>query len=242
MAKVLLVDNDPALLELLVEYLGDAGWDIATADNGAHALALVASAPPELVVLDVAMPVMDGWQTLRALRAISSVPVIMLTARTREADVLQAFSLGADDYVPKPFSFAQLQARIRALLTRSAVAVQQQPRLLSCGDVVLCRDTRRLTAPGKRALLSPTEFRLLVALMERPGTVMSHEELALRVWANGRQAGRIRRCVWYLRRKIEDSPESPVYVRNARGAGYYFVSARELEAERAARTADGAAA
>ena len=226
MTRLLLVDDDPSLLRLMGEYLRRLGYEISTAGNGTEALTAAREQHPDLIVLDVTMPEMDGMQVLRVLRGETSIPVIMVTALASESDILQGFAQGADDYVVKPFSFAQLDARIRAVLLRAshAAAAQRAERLLRQGDLSVDLDAHRVRRSDDVIKLTPTEFRLLVTLMEHPGRVVSVEELVTKVWGAGYagQVDYVRRYVWYLRQKLEDDPEAPRYIQNERNAGYYF--------------------
>ena len=224
MSKLLLIDDDPALLEILADYLTRADHTVQNAASGAEGLKLLAATTPDLIVLDVAMPIMDGWQVLTAIREEGPVPVILLTAHTEEPDVLQGFSLGADDYVAKPFSFAQLEARIRAVLARGERSSEAPAGSLTQGDLRVDLDAHRVYRRGEAVKLTPTEFRLLVALMEQPGKIFSADQLVRKVWGDqyANESDYVRRYVWYVRQKIEEDPDSPRYIRNERNAGYYF--------------------
>jgi two-component system KDP operon response regulator KdpE len=170
------------------------------------------------------MPALDGWQTLEQLRGFSQVPVIMLTAMGDEPDVLKGFSLGADDYVPKPFSFAQLAARIEAILRRATT--EGSPYILESGELVVDLVSRRVRLGDDLLSLTPTEFKLLVALMEQPGKVLTSRELATGVWGPeyADDTDYVRRYVWHLRRRIEPDSGNPKYIHNERGVGYYFAA------------------
>jgi two-component system KDP operon response regulator KdpE len=226
--RLLLVDDDPALLNVMRQYLERFEYEIATAADGEGALLLVTESTPDLIVLDISMPHMDGLQTLARLRETTQVPVIMLTARAAEPDVLRGFTLGADDYITKPFSFAQLEARIRAVLARTArragTPAPPPPEVLEFGDLSVDQASHRVTVRGEPVKLTATEFRLLVALMERRGRVVTPEELVVAVWgpAYASQADYVRRYVWYLRQKLEQDPSNPRYICNERNVGYYF--------------------
>lgn len=224
MAGLLLVDDDTALLEILGSYLRRGGNEVRTATSGAAALAALAERPPDLIVLDVTMPVMDGWEVLRKIREHSTTPVIMLTARTDEPDVLRGFTAGADDYVAKPFSFAQLEARIRAVLARSGYGPESEMRQLVAGNLQVDLNSHRVRRDGELIDLTPTEFRLLTALMEQPGHVFSQQQLVVKVWGSEylNEIGYIRRYIWHLRQKLERNPDAPVYIQNERNVGYYF--------------------
>lgn len=222
MAEILLIDDDHNLCQLLGEYLTSQGHVVRCAANGRAGLRELFERKPDLVVLDVTMPQVDGWETLKRLREVSDLPVIMLTARDDETDILRGFSLGADDYVCKPFSFAQLAARIKAVLARSRGANSAEE--LRAGDLVVNLATRRVQRGTELLNLTPTEFNLLVALMKRPGTVLSSEELVREVWGPqyAGEIGYVRRYIWHLRNKIEPDPEHPRYLHNERGFGYRF--------------------
>lgn len=226
MAKLLLVDDDTALLEILENYLHRAGDEVRTATSGAAALVALGEELPDLVVLDVTMPGMDGWQVLGKIREHWPIPVIMLTARTDEPDVLRGFAAGADDYVAKPFSFAQLEARIRAVLARSGHGPESEARQLVAGSLQVDLNSHRVRRDGELVNLTPTEFRLLAALMEQPGRVFSPQQLVAKVWGGEyiNEIGYIRRYIWHLRQKLEPNPDSPIYIQNERNVGYYFAA------------------
>ncbi len=223
MPEILLIDDDENLTELLGEYLAGQGYAARVAGDGREGLRAVFERKPDLIALDVTMPNKDGWETLARIREVSDAPVIMLTARGDEPDVLRGFSLGADDYVTKPFSFAQLLARIRAVLARAGKADAVEMRLRG-GDLEADLTTKRVTRNGEPIALTPTEFKLLTALMQRMGEVVSPEELVREVWGPqyADEIGHVRRYVWHLRQKIEADPEHPRYIHNDRGFGYRF--------------------
>ncbi len=224
MTNVVLVDDDETLLEILGDYLRRAGHHVDTVASGVGAAGVIASLHPDLVVLDVTMPGMSGWQVLQQIRQHSATPVIMLTARSEEPDVLRGFALGADDYMAKPFSFAQLEARVRAVAARSGQGARADAKMLSYGDLQVDLNSHRVRRSGELVDLTPTEFRLLTALMEQPGTVLSSQQLVSKVWGKeyAEEIGYIRRYIWHLRKKIEPDPESPRYIQNERNVGYYF--------------------
>jgi len=223
MSEILLIDDDVNLTQLLSEYLGSQGYAMRTANDGRDGLRALFEHKPDLIVLDVTMPGKDGWETLIRIREVSDVPVVMLTARGEEADVLRGFSLGADDYVTKPFSFAQLAARIKAVLARGGRGESNEGRLVG-GDLEVDLSARRVTRGGEPLTLTPTELKLLVTLMRRAGEVVSPDELVRDVWGPqyADEIGHVRRYVWHLRRKIEPDPEHPRYIHNERGYGYRF--------------------
>jgi two-component system KDP operon response regulator KdpE len=221
MPEILFVDDDANLSELFGEYLRGQGISVRTAPNGREGLRAIFERKPDLVVLDVNMPIKDGWETLKSLREMSDIPVIMLTARGDEPDVLRGFSLGADDYVPKPFSFAQLTARIKAVLGRGNNATEE---CLKAGELEVNLRTCQVKRSDELLDLTPTEFRLLVVLMRRPGQVVTPEELVREVWGPQYRGeiGYARRYIWHLRKKVEVDPENPRYIHNERGFGYRF--------------------
>lgn len=221
MADILMIDDDQNLSGLLCEFLTGQGYAMHCAVNGRAGLREMFSIKPDLIILDVTMPQMDGWETLKRIREMSEAPVIMLTARDDESEILRGFSLGADDYVTKPFSFAQLAARIKAVLMRKGGAAGSEERL-TADDLEVDIPSRRVTRGGEVVNLTPTEFNLLVALMRRKGEVLSNEDLARQVWGPqyATEVGFVRRYVWHLRQKIEIDPEDPKYIYNERGYGY----------------------
>jgi two-component system KDP operon response regulator KdpE len=222
-ASILIIDDDASLSELLGEYLRGQGLAVHTAADGQKGLRAFYEQKPDLVILDVTMPKLDGWETLKRLREVSDAPVIMLTARDEEPNILRGFSLGADDYVTKPFSFAQLAARVKAVLTRRGGGTSAAERL-EAGGLQVDLATRRVTRDGEPIPLTPTEFKLLTVLMRRAGEVVSPEELVKEVWGPqyANEIGFVRRYVWHLRQKVEKDPENPRYIHNERGFGYCF--------------------
>ncbi|MFQ5617072.1 MAG: response regulator transcription factor, partial [Anaerolineales bacterium] len=224
MPELLLIDDDESLTELLGTYLSNQGHTIRVAVNGKEGLRALFTYQPDLVVLDVTMPERDGWETLDRIREVSDLPVIMLTARDEERDVLRGFSLGADDYVTKPFSFAQLAARIQAVLTRAGRQSPDRSDYLQHGDLKVDLRTRQVWHGDEKVSLTPTEFKLLVTLMNRAGEVLSPEEIVQEVWGPqyAGEVGHVRRYIWHLRKKLEPDSENPLYSHNERGFGYRF--------------------
>lgn len=224
-STILVIDDDTVLLGLLRQYLEKAGYRVETAANGLEGLQRAYELHPDLVLLDVMMPRMDGWEACTRLREISKVPVIMLTAKDQESDKLRGFGLGIDDYVTKPFSFAELAARIAAVLHRArrppAVA---GPHVHVIGDLTIDLESLRVAKRGLPVSLTPTEFRLLAALVENAGRVLTHEQLLERVWGYEEpgDTGYVKRYIWYLRQKLEDDPNTPHYILTERGFGYSF--------------------
>ncbi len=218
--KLLLVDDDPTLLRLLGEYLRHE-FEVVTAPGGVEALREAYRIRPDLVVLDVMMPGMDGWETCARLRELSNVPIILLTAKSAEADKLRGFKLGVDDYVTKPFSFAELAARIQAVLARSRANQPSDRRVYTLGSLVVDMDRRTVELNGQPVTLTPTEFRLLECLVQKEGQAVAEETLAQEVWGNYKEdPGAVRRYIWLLRKKIEDDPSNPTRILTMRGFGY----------------------
>ncbi len=220
---ILVVDDEPRIIEITRDYLERAGFRVTTAANGADALAMVRSRRPDLIVLDLGLPKMDGLDVTRALRRQSNVPIIMLTARVDEADKLAGLELGADDYITKPFSPKELVARVRAVFRR-VDAPPARGDVISVGDVTL--DRRRMQASvGKRAVdLTSTEFLLLAALAGQPGRVFTRAQLldAIRGVEVESFDRAIDAHVKNVRRKLEPDPRNPRYVLTVHGVGYKF--------------------
>ena len=220
--KVLLVDDDRTLLNLLGQFLRGENFEVLEAANGAAGLRLAYEGHPDLVLLDVMLPGMDGWEICARLRELSNVPIIMLTAKATEADKLRGFRLGVDDYVTKPFSFAELVARIQAVLTRAEAPGRKDAGHIVYGDILLDRERYQATLEGRILELTPTEFRLLEALVRRGGKVATEAELVQEVWGANRQddTALVRRYILMLRKKIEVDPANPVRIITVRGFGY----------------------
>ena len=200
------------------------GHQVEAISDGARALSRLEAAPADLVILDVSMPGLDGWRVLARIRAMSRVPVIMLTARSDEPDVLRGFAGGADDYVTKPFSFAQLAARVSAILERASPERADQGSVLRGADLEVDVDRHRVLRAGELVELTPTEFSILVTLLREPGRVLSARQIVTAVWGAeyADDTGYIRRYVWHLRQKLEIDPRHPRYIVNERSIGYRF--------------------
>ncbi|MBI5877290.1 MAG: response regulator transcription factor [Chloroflexi bacterium] len=221
MQTLLLIDDDPVLRELLSSQLQAAGYRVQAAPDGPTGLILAAEASPDLVVLDVMMPGMDGWEVCRRLREKSPAAVIMLTAKGTEIDKLRGFRLGVDDYVTKPFSFAELMARVGAVLARVERGRRPTHRLTS-GDLTIDFDQRRVSVAGRAVELTPTEYRLLELLAHHAKRPVPSETLLEQVWG-AEYAGEIehvKHFIWTLRKKIEADPGDPKHLITERGFGY----------------------
>jgi DNA-binding response OmpR family regulator len=219
--KILIVDDDKKLVELLKLYLERDGYRIDAAYDGAEALERSRRGRPSLVVLDLMLPVIDGLDVCRILRAESDVPIIMLTARSTEEDMLHGLDLGADDYVTKPFSPRQLVARVRAVLRR-VKSDGEGPSEIGVGDLLVDLKGREARIAGTPARLTPSEFRLLATLAEEPGRAFSRLELMEKVFGYDYEG--LERTldvhIMNLRKKIEPDPARPIYVLTVYGHGY----------------------
>ena len=220
--KILLVDDEPTLLETLALNLRTSGYEVVTASDGATALEMANAESPDLIVLDLMMPELDGLTVCRNLRQVSDTPILVLTARTGELDKIIGLESGADDYMTKPFSLGELQARLRALLRRAG------PRRLGdemrSGDLLLNLVSRRAYLSGKELVLSPKEFSLLAELMRHQGAVLSRDLLLTRVWGYDffGDSRTVDVHVRWLREKIESNPSQPARIATVRGIGYRF--------------------
>ena len=220
-ARVLLIDDDESLLGLLVDHMRTAGYHPLAANSGLEGLRLAAETAPDLVVLDVMMPAMDGWEVCQRLRENSSVPIIMLTAKGEEFDKLRGFQLGVDDYVTKPFSFAELVARVGAVLSRAATEISSQ---VTSGDLTIDFDQHRVMVSGQVIDLTPTEYRLLETLARNADHTLSTESLLTNVWGSqyAGETKHVKHYIWTLRKKIEADPGDPRHILTERGFGYRF--------------------
>ncbi len=224
--KILLVDDEPTLIKFLGEYLQGQDMEVVSAASGAEALRVAFREQPDLVVLDVMMPGMDGWEVVSRLRELSEMPIILLTAKNAEADKLRGFRLGVDDYVTKPFSFAELTARIQAVISRTRPAVAAENRNLALfGEWVLDMDARELRRGGQSVPLTPTEYRLLETLARQQGRAVEESALVQEVWGPTFQedTAALRRYIFLLRQKIEPDPTRPQFILTVRGYGYRLV-------------------
>ncbi len=220
---ILLIDDDVTLLELLADHLRAAGYRPVVALNGEAGLQQARLSPPELVVLDVMMPGMDGWEVCRRLRAETTVPIILLTAKGEELDKLRGFRLGVDDYVTKPFSFAELTARVGAVLARTRHGALPR-RQVSSGSVTIDLDAHHVAVNGRPIELTPTEYRLLALLAAQSPRTVPTKQLLLDVWGPeyAGEVKHVKHYIWSLRQKIETDPGDPQHILTERGFGYRF--------------------
>lgn len=221
--RILIVDDDEDIRSLLRELLARAGYRVEEAANGRAALRQLFETPPALVLLDVSMPELDGYQTLERIRDLSDVPVIMLTARTQELERVRGLASGADDYVPKPFGRQELLARIQALLRRTG-GKSEVTRSYRDGFVEIDYPQRRVVVGDREVQLTPLEFKLLSAFVQHPNQVLSRDQLLELVWGDpyGVSGDQVKLYVGYLRRKLApDAPESAP-IETVRGFGYRY--------------------
>jgi two-component system KDP operon response regulator KdpE len=223
-ARILLVDDEQQILRVLRTALSTQGYLLRTAANGVEALAAAREWEPDLVITDISMPQMGGVELTRGLRASSGVPIIVLSVRNQERSKIEALDAGADDYVTKPFSIQELQARVRAQLRRNLAADAEPAPVIACGDFTIDRRQHRVTVRGRDVHLTPKQFDLLVCLAEHAGQVMSHRALLHAVWGtNTAQPEYLRVNIGQLRKKIEASDsEEPRYIVTEPWVGYRF--------------------
>ena len=232
MPSILLVDDEPTIIDSLTYSLRREGFEVSTAVDGAQALDLFSNTHPDLVILDIRLPGIDGLEVCRRLRARSTVPIIMLTALGNELDRVVGLEVGADDYLPKPFSFRELLARIRSVLRRIELDQRAgRPGTIQVGTLRADPTSRRIFKGDKEILLSTREFELLMALISQAGRAVSRDELISKIWGSD-WSGDPRTLevhIRWLRLKIEDDPTNPRFVQTVRGYGYRFIAPEELE-------------
>lgn len=218
-AKILVVDDDPAISEMLTMVLQGEGFETVTVGDGAEAVEAARTRHPDLILLDLMLPGMNGVDVCRAVRDFSAVPIVMLTAKTDTVDVVLGLESGADDYVPKPFKPKELVARVRARLRRSTEDVPESARV---GDVVIDFGGHQVTRDGVVIPLTPIEFELLATLASRPRQVFSREELLERVWGYRKNSDTrlVNVHIQRLRSKVEKDPDNPTIIQTVRGVGY----------------------
>ena len=224
--KLLIIDDDDGLRLLLRTTLEPKGYEVATAGSGLEGLRLLYQEQPDLVLLDVMMPEMSGWETLERIRQVSTVPVIMLTAIDGVPNRVRGLTRGADDYVVKPFHHDELAARIEALLRRSHTPAEEPDEVLrfDSGALVIDALSRRVTVRGEEVRLTPTEYRFLLYLAHNAGRVLTYSQILDNVWGADYEGGdkNVKVYAVYLRRKIEADPQEPRYVLSEWGVGYYM--------------------
>ncbi len=221
---ILLIEDDEALAQLVQLLLERAGYKVVAASNGETGLELARQSPPDLVLLDILMPDMDGWHVYEELRRITDAPVLFLTALGDEHNITYGLGLGADDYIVKPFGYKELVTRVKASLARARRARGEQT-VFQTGNLWVNLDTHEVKVDNRIVSLTPTEFQLLSALIQDPGRTVSHDTLLRRVWGPEYSNRRdyLKLYIWYLRQKIEADPRNPKRIVSERGQGYRLV-------------------
>lgn len=224
MQTILMIDDQPNVRRLIHDYLGQEGFRVVEAENGRQALLVARREQPDLILLDIMMPEMGGYEFLRAYRKEGQTPIILLTAKQEESDKVLGLELGADDYITKPFGMRELVARIHAVLRRAAGETSAEPAVLRAADVMLDRGSYAVTVGGQAISLTPSEFELLATLMAAPGRVFSRAQLLERL--QGGEGESVERTIDVhirnLRAKIEPVPATPRYIETVFGIGYRF--------------------
>ena len=236
--KILVVDDEERMVRFIRLNLEHDGFQVIEAFRGQQALDLVRTQLPDLILLDVMMPDMDGFEVLRLIRESSNVPVIMLTAKGEEDDRVRGLEIGADDYITKPFSPRELVSRVRAVLRRVQISSGASEDVIEVDDRLKIDFNRReVWVDGELVNLRPTEYRLLYHLVKNAGWVLSHDQILSKVWGYEYQdePHYVRLYINYLRKKIEEDPSNPKYILTERGVGYRFV---DYKRSRALETTD----
>jgi two-component system KDP operon response regulator KdpE len=225
--KILVIDDDPAFARLVEHVLTQKGYEVLNASRGEDGLRLLFAHRPDMVLLDLVMPGMNGWQTCSRIREISDIPIIMLTAQEKaEEDIVRGLDCGADDYLIKSVGSRELVARVRAVMRRAELPSRGKGGGITYSDSFLTVDiaARMVMVKGKRVRLTPIEFRLLALLMQNAGRILTHRQLLEGVWGWEYidDVDYVRIYVWHLRQKIESDPTQPKYIITEPGVGYYF--------------------
>lgn len=221
--KLLIADDDPQMVRALRITLAAHGYEVVVAADGAAAIAAAAQSHPDLIMLDLGMPRLDGIEVIQALRGWTSVPIIVVSGRTGSADKVEALDAGADDFVTKPFQVDELLARLRALSRRAVVANGES--VVGFGDVVVDLATKTVTRAGSRVHLTPTEWRMLEHLARHPGALVTRQDLLKEIWGSAQvsDSGYLRLYMSQLRKKLEQEPSAPVHLLTESGMGYRLV-------------------
>ncbi len=226
--KILVVDDTKNVQVMISDFLSGQDFEVLTASNGREALDVVHQSEPDLILLDIMMPTMDGYQFISQLRRESSIPVIMITARQQEADIIRGFDLGADDYITKPFRLRELLVRMRAVLRRVGTREECKPELV-VGDLSLDFNKHEVRKKGQNVELTPLEFQILAMLMQAPGKVIRRADLAIGLMENGYAGSEatLKIHIRNLRLKLDDDLDQPRYIETVFGIGYRFLEAAE---------------
>lgn len=218
--RVLIIDDEPQIRKLLKVSLGAYGYEIDESVTGADGINRAAMFKPDILIIDLGLPDMDGKEVVKSIREWTQTPIIVLTVRDQEQEKIEALDVGADDYVTKPFSVGELMARMRVSLRRAS-ASEHEP-VITCGDLVIDFMQRRVTVAGREVKLTPTEYELIKTLAQHRGRVLTHKQLLKAVWgtAFNEDTHYIRVYIGQLRRKIEDNPTQPRHIITESGVGY----------------------
>ena len=225
---VLIVEDEPEFAALLELWMAKSGYEPVIASSGNEALRQFYERHPDLVILDVALPGLDGWQVIERIREFSRVPILMVTARSSEADKVRGLKLGADDYITKPLSLPELVARVEAALRRASTPSPERPRRIQHRDLVIDLDDHRARLRGDEVRLTPTEFRLLAYLVEHAGQLVAHRQVLSAVWGAGYDADvhLLRMTIRNLRLKLDAVAPGESYIATEYGLGYRLTNAR----------------
>ena len=220
---ILVIDDEAQIRRLLELTLESSGYAVRSVGTGKDGIAMAASERPEVIILDLGLPDLDGVEVLKKVREWSAVPVLILSVRDAESDIIACLDAGADDYLTKPFSVRELVARIKAVLRRSTKTPSNEEQI-SVGDLVINAETYSVMKRGVTLSLSPTEFKLLMFLVERKGKIYNREQLLNAVWKDEGyvEPRTVDVHISRIRTQIEDDPANPVYIKTRRGHGYYF--------------------
>ena len=224
--RILVVDDEKGLVKIIRLNLQQDGFEVVEANNGTEAMDKLRTTLPDLILLDVMMPDMDGFTVLKMVREIGGTPVIMLTAKGEEKDIIKGLELGADDYITKPFSPRELTSRIRAVLRRGSFTKDEESGRIVVDDrLTIDFDRHEVWIEGELVQLRPTEYRLLYHLVQNSGWVLTHDQILNKVWGYEyeNEPHYVRLYINYLRKKLEVDPSNPKYILTERGVGYRFV-------------------
>jgi len=221
---ILVVDDDPRLLRLVKRDFALEGYQVITASDGKTALQLAENVHPDLVLLDVMLPDLDGFQVCKRMREFLQSPIMMLTAKGRTEDVVQGLDIGADEYLTKPFSIDELLARVKALLRRTKFPEEMPQPLFASGKLCIDFSQHHVTIEGIEIIITPTEYRILCLLARNAGRILTHDQLLNEIWGEEYRSDShvLRTTVTRLRKKIRDDPSNPKYIVTRQGVGYMF--------------------
>ncbi len=234
--RILLIEDDEALSRMMRLQLEHAGYRVVACQTGASGLEAARESTPDIILLDILLPDMDGWAVCKQLKAITDAPIIFSTALGSEKDVVRGLDLGADDYMIKPFSYKELLARVKAALHRARRAGQSPPeqdKIYRHAHLTVNLDKRIVKINNETIALTPLEYKLLSALAEEAGHVVDHETLLQRIWGEQHQKRRqyLKLYIWYLRQKLEKDPSNPKLILTERGIGYRLAPPSPPESE-----------